>query len=132
MGVGMPQFLLLQEFGSHVWSAFGTPPYHVGSSLIEKRDWRDVDVRLVLDDELYAAMGFGDPVFPQRSAKWVALCMAFSALGRQLTGLPVDFQIQQRSYANKEYPGRRSALGFVPWRMEQLADSGGENEGESV
>ncbi len=94
MGVGMPVYLLLQEFGSQVWHAFGTPPYLVGSAL-DGKQWRDVDVRLILDDETWEAMGLGDPE-PSRAlrhGKWVALCLAFSALGQQMTGLPIDFQI---------------------------------------
>lgn len=53
MGVGMPQALMLDEFGSQVWAAFGHPPYIVGSALAGKV-WRDVDVRLILPDPEYA------------------------------------------------------------------------------
>jgi hypothetical protein len=116
MGVGMPAHLLLHEFGSQVWAAFGTPPYHVGSSLTSKV-WRDVDVRLILDDEVYEALGLGHPDRPHTNGKWVALCLAFSALGRQMTGLPIDFQIQQQTHANKTYDTPRSALGLVALRM---------------
>jgi hypothetical protein len=118
MSVGMPAQLLLHEFGSQVWSAFGKPPYHVGSSL-ENKTWRDVDVRLILDDDEYEAWGLGKPNLPHQNAKWVALCLAFSALGKQMTGLPIDFQIQQRTRANSEYTGMRSALGIVPLRIKE-------------
>lgn len=37
MGVGMPADLLLHEFGSQVWAAFGDCPYHVGSSFNSKQ-----------------------------------------------------------------------------------------------
>lgn len=117
MGVGMPAELLLQEFGSQVWHAFGEPPYHVGSSLTNKQ-WRDVDVRLILDDDTYVAM-FGDPRTAHTNGKWVALCLAFSALGRQMTGLPIDFQIQQQSQANEQYKGERSGLGIVALRFRR-------------
>lgn len=120
MSVGFPACLKLQEFGSHVWSAFGEVPYHVGSSLLEKKDWRDVDVRLLLDDGVYASMGFGDPTDQHQNGKWVALCLAFSALGKEMTGLPIDFQIQQRTWANETFDGLRSALGLVPLRWEGL------------
>ena len=119
MGVGMPANLKLHEFGSIVWDAFGTPPYHVGSS-VESKTWRDVDVRLILDDETYAAFGLGDPNAGHRNARWVALVRAFSALGHEMTGLPIDFQIQQRTWANENYgaPNHvRSALGVVPHRF---------------
>ncbi len=122
MGVGMPEQIKLNEFGSKVWDYFGSPPYHVGSSLTEKY-FRDVDVRMILNDKTYKCMGFGDPGRAHDNAKWVAICLAFAALGREMTGLPIDFQIQQMSWANKIYPrikGRnyRSALGIVPSRME--------------
>lgn len=122
MGVGMPANLLLHEFGSQVWHAFGEPPFHVGSSLTLKSGWRDVDVRLILPDDEYAAMGLGKPNFPSHNGKWVALCLAFSALGRQMTGLPIDFQIQQMTRANAEYSRvdhPRSALGVVALRLKE-------------
>jgi hypothetical protein len=117
-GVGMPAALLLDEFGSQIWSAFGTPAYLVGSALAGKK-WRDVDVRLILSDEEYKAMGFGDPRDQHRNAKWVAYVLAFSALGKAMTGLPIDFQIQQQTQANKEHARPRSALGVVELRIKR-------------
>lgn len=121
MGVGFPATLLLHEFGSQVWSAFGHPPYHVGSSMpaINKTGWRDVDVRLILDDEEYEAMGLGDPAQPQQNTKWCAICLAWSIFGQQLTGLPIDFQIQQQTHANKAFDGARSAIGITALRLKQ-------------
>lgn len=124
MGVGMPQSLLLEEFGALVTDAFGHHPYHVGSSVLGK-DWRDVDVRLILDDAEYASLGLGTPNQPHSNARWVALCRAFSALGKEVTGLPIDFQIQQQSLANEEDKGLRSALGvrtYLRWQ-KKFADS---------
>lgn len=119
MGVGMPEHLFLEEFGSQVWAAFGHPPYHVGSSRAEKV-WRDVDVRLILPDAEYEALGLGDPYDPHVNGKWVSLCLAYSALGKTLTGLPVDFQIQQQTRANQQYTSakgcRRQALGRLDLR----------------
>lgn len=119
MCVGMPTSLLLHEFGAKVQDAFDDVAYHVGSSLELKTGWRDVDVRLILDDAKYEAMGFGDPDKCQYNAKWVAFCLAFSLLGKEMTGLPIDFQIQQMSSANKEHSGKRAALGFTPAKMKQ-------------
>lgn len=115
-GVGMPAALHLDEFGSQVWSAFGHPCYLVGSALAGKQ-WRDVDVRLILPDEEYEALGLGDPKQTHRNPKWVALVMAFAALGKQMTGLPIDFQIQQQTLANAEESGPRSALGMIGLRF---------------
>ena len=103
-----------------VEAVFGHTAYQVGSSLTDK-SWRDVDVRLILPDEEYAAMGFGVPDNCQSNEKWVALVRAFCALGREITGLPIDFQIQQMSDANKNpaSDGPRSALCMSPSRCAQ-------------
>lgn len=116
MSVGFPATLWLLQFGERVRDAFGEVPYHVGSSLTGKT-WRDVDVRVMLDDAAYESMGLGNPETPHQSPKWVALCLAFSALGKQMTGLPIDFQIQQRTKANKDEHGSRGALLEI-WRLE--------------
>lgn len=118
MSVGMPETLWLEEFGHQVWSAFGHIPYLVGSALEEKQ-WRDVDVRLILPDEEYEQLGFGDPKHPHYSEKWVSLVLAYSALGKAMTGLPIDFQIQQQTDANTRYSKTRSALGLTPLRLRK-------------
>lgn len=119
MSVGMPADLLLHEFGSQIWAAFGDCPYHVGSSLTQKTGWRDVDVRLILSDEEYERLGLGHPERQHDNEKWVSLVLAYSALGKAMTGLPIDFQIQQQSEANAKYKGPRSALGMVPLRLKR-------------
>src|SRR5579863_2323369 len=71
--------------------AFGHPPYLVGTAGIGGADrYRDVDVRLMLDDAEFAA------VCPTR-AVWELLCLAVSAYLSERTGLPVDFQVQLTS-----------------------------------
>jgi hypothetical protein len=122
-GPGMPAFLYLEQFGSCVWEAFGHAPFLVGSCVTSK-EWRDVDVRLMLPDEEYDALIGPSPGGLERAnGKWAALCMAFSALGRQMTGLPIDFQIQKASRANERYPGPREALGMVSWRFLEPPDA---------
>lgn len=104
MSVGQPQGMLLNEFGQRLLDAFGEVAYQVGSSLGEKTTgWRDVDVRVMLDDETWQKMGLGNPANPHGNRKWRALCIVFSDYGRHLTGLPIDFQLQQRTHANAEY-----------------------------
>ena len=76
-GVGMPEAIYLDQFGRLVRDTFGAMPYQVGSSL-DTTAWRDVDVRLILSDEAYAAWGFGDPERTDWNARWVALTLAFS------------------------------------------------------
>jgi hypothetical protein len=104
----MPAGIWLTKFGVIVCDYFGHVPYQVGSSL-ERKDWRDVDVRLILPDDEFEAM-FGR-VKNTCNPKLAAITLAFSALGKEMTGLPVDFQIQPQSYANSAYGGqKRSAL----------------------
>lgn len=112
----MPAFLYLHEFGSQVWAAFGHPPYLVGSALLGNRTPNDIDVRLILPDDQYEQM-FGDPDRTHSNGKWVSMVLAYSALGKAMTGLPIDFQIQSQSKANAENDGPRSALGLTPLRM---------------
>ncbi len=115
----MPAAMKLDLFADQVFMAFGHIPYLVGSALTEKKDWRDVDVRVILPDEEWIALGLGEHVagWHGASEKWMSLCLAYSALGREMTGLPIDFQIQQRTHANERFKGPRDALGILPWRF---------------
>jgi hypothetical protein len=105
----MPAGIWLNKFGVIVRDYFGHVPYHVGSSLTTK-DWRDVDVRLILPDDEFAER-FGGVHASFVRPDFAAITLAFSALGREMTGLPIDFQIQSRTWANEHYGShRRSAL----------------------
>lgn len=105
----MPAGIWLNKFGVIVEDYFGHTAYQVGSSLTSK-DWRDVDVRLILRDDEFAEQ-FGEHAAAETHPKLAAVTLAFSALGTQMTGLPVDFQIQPLSHANGRYgDGMRSAL----------------------
>jgi hypothetical protein len=104
----MPAGIWLQKFGLIITDYFGHTAYHVGSSLRSK-EWRDVDVRLILPDEEFAAR-FGEHA-QHTDSRLAAITLAFSALGAAMTGLPIDFQIQSASHANGEYGDEwRSAL----------------------
>jgi hypothetical protein len=75
----------------------GGPPYLVGTAGSgDATAYRDVDVRLMLDDEEFAA------ACPTR-ARWELLCLAIGAYLSERTGLPVDFQIQRTREANERY-----------------------------
>lgn len=107
MSAGMPAELWLNKFGMLLQDAYGHKAYHVGSSLFSK-DWRDVDVRLMLPDDEYDAM-FGD-VRGSANPKLTALTLAWATLGEKMTGLPIGFQFQRLSEANESYPANRSPL----------------------
>jgi hypothetical protein len=101
IGVGMPAALHLDAFGREINDAFGHLPMLVGSSATSKQ-WRDVDVRLILPDDEFDAL-FPDGSGEQGRALWGLMCAALSELAKQRTGLPVDFQIQRMSDANRRY-----------------------------
>ena len=84
----------------------GARPYLVGTAGAGGADtYRDVDVRLMLDDDEFAA------VCPDL-ARWELLCVTISAYLSERTGLPVDFQIQRTREANERYGGKmRNPLG---------------------
>jgi hypothetical protein len=132
MSVGMPFCLLLQQFGEHLYQAFGQVPYWVGSSLDpEKKDgWRDVDVRIMLPDDEYEARGFGDvkgyPHNCHSNGRWCSTILAWSCFGRHITGLPIDFQIQPLSWANANegrHAGKSRGALFDLARAQDTSDA---------
>ncbi len=102
-----------------IFRAFDGPPYLVGTAGDGKADgYRDVDVRLILGDDEFAA------ACPTR-ARWELLCRSIGAYLHDRTGLPIDFQIQRATEANERY-GRgtgsvRNALG-----MKRIFAGGGD------
>jgi hypothetical protein len=85
-------------------------PYLVGSSA-ERADYRDIDLRLILDDDEFDR-DWHDPV------KLRIANHALSTWGQRETGLPIDFQIQRQTQANASYPGRpRNPMGGRDWRL---------------
>jgi hypothetical protein len=81
--------------------------YLVGSSL-RKRDYRDVDVRFIMDDEAFDRMFPGATPGPYlMHPLWALVCTSVSTWLRQQTGLPVDFQIQRMTQANEQF-GRKT------------------------
>lgn len=84
--------------------AFGHAPYHVGSSL-ERADFHDVDLRMILDDEEF------DRMFSNNLAlKFLNTAVSEWIAAR--TGLPIDFQFQRQTEANEKYKGVRNARGI--------------------
>lgn len=102
IGVGMPAALHLDAFGREIHDAYGSFPMLVGTAATSK-EWRDVDLRLILPDEQFDAL-FPNLIAPARTnPMWSLMCAALSELGRVRTGLPVDFQIQRMTQANERY-----------------------------
>lgn len=103
----MSEYRLLDDWGANLRRMFPGygGPYLVGSALTTA-DHRDVDVRLMLDDPEYEALA---------SAVLLAdLNLTVSLWGQQVTGLPIDFQVQLTEAANADFNGRRHPLGLRP------------------
>lgn len=94
----------------HIREVFGgfNGPYLVGS--VQERTagpTSDVDLRLILDDEVYDALMAGTP-----EGFATLLDFALAAYVREQTGLPIDFQVQRRTEANERHAGKqRNPLG---------------------
>lgn len=86
----------------------GGPPYLVGTAGIGGADrYRDVDVRLMLDDDEFAE------ACPTRE-RWELLCLAIGTYLAERSGLKVDFQVQSTSLANERYGDKlRNPLGLI-------------------
>ena len=102
----------------HIRELFGgfNGPYLVGS--VQERTAKpgsDVDLRLILDDEQYDALMAGTP-----DGFATLLDFALSAYVRELTGLPIDFQVQRMTEANELHAGKqRNPIGgrsLTNWR----------------
>ena len=114
--IGAPQFFRLNEACRIINDAFdfGYGVYLVGSSLV-RRDYRDVDLRCIVSDEDYARLFPGIGAGPWRHPFWSLLCSSISLYLSQTSGLPIDFQIQSMTEANRDYPSpehQRNALGL--------------------
>lgn len=103
IGLGMPNWLLLNQFGAMVQSAFVYYPFLVGSALITKTP-RDIDIRLILPDSNFESLYGKD--LNKHLTGWATTCIVWSAYGTQMVGKPVDFQIVPWSHvqAYKAFP----------------------------
>jgi hypothetical protein len=96
---------LLNDWGVVLRRMFpGEVAYLVGSALTTA-DYRDVDVRLLLDDDALRALN--------SVVNLPDLNLAVSLWGQQVTSLPIDFQVQHVEAANAEFDGRRHPLGVL-------------------
>lgn len=110
-----PAYRTLDRACVEIRRAFGTP-YLVGS-VTQRPDYRDVDVRVIVDDETFLQMFAGRADAEARmesNTRWSLVCSLVSGHLTTVTGLPVDFQIQSMTQANARKGTSRIPLGVVP------------------
>lgn len=74
-------------------------------SVGERPDFRDVDVRLILNDDDF------DRLFGHAPELWSVFSYAVSRMLSADAGLPIDFQVQRMTEANEKHSGSRNPLG---------------------
>lgn len=126
-GLSPRQMFLLDEACKPIRRTFDTPPYLVGTAFTQ-RDFRDVDVRLMLDDERFDILDAID------SGLIPFLGVAIGEYLAARTGLPIDFQIQRQTEANAAHSKPRNPLGVrglseyagdAPRRSEEVTHAHG-------
>jgi hypothetical protein len=129
--IGAPACFALELAVRQVCEAFGVYQgkrfggcYLVGS-VLERADWRDVDVRLILQDDVFAEHFPDAGRHWEFDCKWLLLTTAISEWLSKKTGLPVDFQFQPQTHANEKHKGPRSAIGLRIAKQEPARE---ENE----
>lgn len=128
--IGAPAVFLLEQSCFLLFRAFGEMPYLVGSAT-QRRDYRDVDVRIILEDAQYTAL-FGHP-YAECNMLWSVICSAISEWLQRRTGLPVDFQIQARSYVKEaDWEKPRVPIGMYPKRVNPAWQDAGERDDPAV
>ena len=92
--------------------------YLVGSAL-ERPDYRDVDVRTILDDEDF------DELFGGKMFFWSIFNLGITAYLRDVTGLPIDYQVQRMTEANETYgTGKGTSRNPVGTKARPFAGGG--------
>lgn len=118
--VGAPAIFALDLACKQINDAFGHYGCFLVGSAITGPGWRDVDVRFVMEDEAFALLFPNAHATPgnvlgawEQDARWLLLTISISGWLSKVTGLPVDFQIQPMTHANKRHTGARQALGIT-------------------
>ncbi|RUW79631.1 hypothetical protein [Mesorhizobium sp. M2A.F.Ca.ET.067.02.1.1] len=107
--IGVPAVFKLELACKHINDAYGGFGCYVVGSALERPDWRDVDVVLILDDKQFRrefpnVQDFSTGLF-EFDTKWLLHTVALSEWMRAQTGLPIDFKIQPQTWANERHGG---------------------------
>lgn len=115
--LGAPAAFKLELACQHLGRAFGGYGIYLVGSVLQRPDWRDVDVRMILSDKEFADLFPGCGSNWEFDQRWLIMTVAISHWLSDQTGLPIDFQFQPATHAN-EVHGRgkgtqRNVLGMI-------------------
>lgn len=113
--VGAPAIFALKSACQDLARAFNCYGVYLVGSALERPDWRDVDVRMILSDEAFVglfpgAVHDGKPANWEANPRWLWMTISISDRLSKLSGLPIDFQFQPQTHANDAHKGRRDCL----------------------
>lgn len=121
--IGAPKVFVLELACKPITAAFGGYGlYQVGSSL-ERADWRDIDLRLILSDAEFARLFPDAGDHWELDERWLLMTVSISEHLSRVTGLPIDFQFQPQTHANARHKGPRNAFGL---RIAKQSSNEGE------
>ncbi len=110
--IGAPACFALELACQPLVAAFGhCGLYQVGSSL-QRPDWRDIDLRYILEDAEFAKLFPAAGDHWEFDPRWLLMTTAISQWLSKQTGLPIDFQFQPQTHANERHKGPRNAIGL--------------------
>lgn len=125
--VGAPDMFAIDQAIQPVLMSFPSYGCFLVGSAIARPDFRDIDLRLIMDDADFKS------VFPdagdnwEHDPRWLLVVTSIAEHLRKITRLPIDFQIQPITLANKRYPtGERHSIGV---RLPTSVSSGGSDSG---
>jgi len=112
-------YLALNRAVEPIYAGLDTLGIFLVGSCLERSDFRDVDVRAMMDDAAFDRLFPGGESGTESDAFWSLLCESIGAYLARATGLPIDFQIQRMTEANAMHagPGRRNALTGAAGRL---------------
>lgn len=106
MKTGWPAAILLHHWGRELARVFGTRDvYVVGSCAEGNKQHRDVDVVVLLHQKEFDKW-FGEAGDSLGAPVWEAICLSFSLWGQKVTGLNIDFKVQEVEEANRRHQNK--------------------------
>lgn len=97
--IGVPEVFSLGHCCGFIAHAFGEHTCYLVGSSIERPDFRDVDVVLIIPDEKWKAL-FGSCDNGEILPFWSLMMTSISEYITKRTGLRIDFKVQSMAQAN--------------------------------